>query len=237
MLLPNKLKEVLSDLPLVPPSIKSLPKRTGVWAKKKIKKRKKKKKRKKSKPFLQLILLALIIKYYPGSFYFLSVEQWFPKWGLRPAPSALLKSLLGLQCIQISNHYAVHLKLTQCCMSIISYLNLKKKQNLKNKIKWSFHCGSAVINLFSMRMWVPSPALLRISYVASSCGPSCRHSSDLELLWSRPGATALIQTLAWEPPYAMGAALKDQKKKGLLETQFLGPTLDLPYRIRCSGEA
>ena len=27
-------------------------------------------------------------------------------------------------------------------------------------------------------------------------------------LWCRPAATALIQTLDWEPPYAMGVALK-----------------------------
>ena len=31
--------------------------------------------------------------------------------------------------------------------------------------------------------------------------------------WRRPGATALIRPLAWEPPYATGSALKRQKKK------------------------
>ena len=44
---------------------------------------------------------------------------------------------------------------------------------------------------------------------------------DLPLLWlwCRPAATALIQPLAWEPPYAVGAALKRQnkKKKGIIE--------------------
>ena len=29
----------------------------------------------------------------------------------------------------------------------------------------------------------------------------------------RPAATALIRPLAWEPPYALGAALKSQKAK------------------------
>ena len=29
----------------------------------------------------------------------------------------------------------------------------------------------------------------------------------------RPAATALIRSLAWEPPYAMGVALKKQKEK------------------------
>ena len=32
-------------------------------------------------------------------------------------------------------------------------------------------------------------------------------------LWHRPAAVALIGPLAWEPPYAMGTALKGQKKK------------------------
>ena len=42
-----------------------------------------------------------------------------------------------------------------------------------------------------------------------------RHGSDLVLLWlwCRPAAVALIQSLAWEPPRAAGAALKRQKKK------------------------
>ena len=31
-------------------------------------------------------------------------------------------------------------------------------------------------------------------------------------MWCRPAATAPIQPLAWEPPYATDAALKRQKK-------------------------
>ena len=46
-----------------------------------------------------------------------------------------------------------------------------------------------------------------------SCGVGCRHGSDPTLLWCRPTATALIEPLAWEPPYAAGAALKPKKKK------------------------
>ena len=51
------------------------------------------------------------------------------------------------------------------------------------------------------------------SGIALSCGIGCRCSSDLALLclWCRPVATALIRPLAWEPPYATGAALKRQK--------------------------
>ena len=32
-------------------------------------------------------------------------------------------------------------------------------------------------------------------------------------LWCRPAATTPIGPLAWEPPYAMGVALKRQKNK------------------------
>ena len=42
-----------------------------------------------------------------------------------------------------------------------------------------------------------------------------RQGSDLAWLWlwHRQAATALIRPLAWEPPYAMGEALKEQKTK------------------------
>ena len=48
-----------------------------------------------------------------------------------------------------------------------------------------------------------------------SCGVGKRQGLDLALLWlwCRPEATAPIQSPAWEPPYAKGAALKRQKKK------------------------
>ena len=48
---------------------------------------------------------------------------------------------------------------------------------------------------------------------------------DLALLWlwCRPAATVPIGPLAWEPPYAMGVALKRQKKKkkSFTEQKFL----------------
>ena len=48
-----------------------------------------------------------------------------------------------------------------------------------------------------------------------NCGVSLRCSSDLALLWlwRMPVATAPIQHLAWEPPYAMGVAVKKKKKE------------------------
>ena len=51
-----------------------------------------------------------------------------------------------------------------------------------------------------------------------SCGVGHRQGSDLKLLWlwRRPVATAPIRLLAWEPPYASGAALEKEKKKKLM---------------------
>ena len=52
-----------------------------------------------------------------------------------------------------------------------------------------------------------------------SCGVGCRRGSDPVLLslWCRLAATAPIRPLAWEPPYAVGAAQemakKDKKKE------------------------
>ena len=48
-----------------------------------------------------------------------------------------------------------------------------------------------------------------------SCGVGHRRGSDLALLWlwRRLATTALIGLLAWEPPYATGAALKERPKK------------------------
>ena len=54
-----------------------------------------------------------------------------------------------------------------------------------------------------------------------SCGVGCRRGSDLMFLVAvgRLAATALIRPLAWEPPYATGAALKRTKKKKKTHTK------------------
>ena len=48
-----------------------------------------------------------------------------------------------------------------------------------------------------------------------SCGVGHRRGSDPMLLWlwRRLAAVVLIQSLAWEPPYAACVALKDKKDK------------------------
>ena len=45
-----------------------------------------------------------------------------------------------------------------------------------------------------------------------SCGVSHRCGSELVWLGRRPGATAQIQPQAWEPPNAVGAAVKKKKR-------------------------
>ena len=48
-----------------------------------------------------------------------------------------------------------------------------------------------------------------------SCGVGhkCGLVLVLQWLWHRPSATAPIEPLAWEPPYAASAALKRQKQQ------------------------
>ena len=48
-----------------------------------------------------------------------------------------------------------------------------------------------------------------------SCGVGRRRSSDPTVLWlwRRPVATALILSLAWEPPYARGVAQEIAKRQ------------------------
>ena len=68
-----------------------------------------------------------------------------------------------------------------------------------------------------MRMQIQSLALLIGSGIAVSCGVGHGCGSDLALLWYRLAAPAPVGPLAWELPYAMGAALKKAKKKKKLK--------------------
>ena len=56
-----------------------------------------------------------------------------------------------------------------------------------------------------------------------SCGVGCRRGSDPALLWlwCRPVATAQIRTLAWEPPYAAGAAQEKAKTQKKQKTKYI----------------
>ena len=61
-----------------------------------------------------------------------------------------------------------------------------------------------------------------------SCGVGCRRSLDPALLWlwRRPAATAPIRPLVWEPPYAVGVALKIQKTNKQKTTTQSGPNIE-----------
>ena len=86
-----------------------------------------------------------------------------------------------------------------------------------------------LIQLGTMRLRVRSLALLSGLRIWHCCGVGPRHGSDPALLWlwRRPVATAPIRPLAWEPPYAMGAAQekakrpKKRKKKRILRSNML----------------
>ena len=55
-----------------------------------------------------------------------------------------------------------------------------------------------------------------------NCGVGCRRGLDLALLWLwlRPETTAPIGPLAWEPPYAEGAAQKIAKRQKKKKTKI-----------------
>ena len=63
-----------------------------------------------------------------------------------------------------------------------------------------------------------------------NCGIDFRYGLDSAFLWlwCRLAATAPIKPLAWEPPYALGAALKRQIQYiyiGFNKTQFFSMLL------------
>ena len=64
--------------------------------------------------------------------------------------------------------------------------------------------------------WPRSGSERQGSSSVGSCGVGHRCGSDPVLLWlwGRPAAVAPIRPLAWEPPYATGAVLKEKQKKG-----------------------
>ena len=73
------------------------------------------------------------------------------------------------------------------------------------------------IRLGTMRLQVQSLALLselRIwHYHEYGVGRRCGLDPALLWLWCRPVATTPIRPIAWEPPYAVGVAVKRQKTK------------------------
>ena len=62
---------------------------------------------------------------------------------------------------------------------------------------------------------IPSLAQ-RVKDLAMSCRSQTQLKSHVLWLWCRPEATAPTGPLAWEPPYAVGVALKRQKSPRLM---------------------
>ena len=78
-----------------------------------------------------------------------------------------------------------------------------------------------------------------------SCGVGCRRSSDPVLLWlwRRLAATAPNESLAWEHPYATGAALekarrpkKKKKKEGDIKAKSCTGGKSEPGKEWCSRQ-
>ena len=71
-----------------------------------------------------------------------------------------------------------------------------------------------------------------------SCGVGHRRGSDPALLWlwCRPVATAPMGPLAWEPLYAMGAALEKAKDTHTKISTSLEPLQWLPIAFRIKTE-
>ena len=84
-----------------------------------------------------------------------------------------------------------------------------------------------------MRLQVESLALLSELRIWRCrelwCGLQTRLGSCVVWLWRRPVAAAPIGPLAWEPPYATGAAQEMAKKK-----KRKGNSEQLPYDTRTS---
>ena len=78
---------------------------------------------------------------------------------------------------------------------------------------------------------------VRGSGVAVSCGIGHKDGSDPMLLWlwCRPAAVALIQPLAWEPPHAVGVALKRKKDEKKRKKLFSSLSLEIQKVVGGSG--
>ena len=103
-------------------------------------------------------------------------------------------------------------KFVQPLWKAVGKFSKNEKQNY-----WSSRHGTVETNLtgnHEVESLTPGLSGLRIS-IAMSCGVGSRCSSDLALLWlwCRLATVALIRPLAWEPPHAIGEALKSKNNK------------------------
>ena len=66
-------------------------------------------------------------------------------------------------------------------------------------------------------------------------GRRCGSDPALLRLWCRPAAAAPIRLLAWELPYASGAALKGQKTKKRKEKRYFMYLFILAMLMACGS--
>ena len=83
---------------------------------------------------------------------------------------------------------------------------------------WSSHCGSAIYEPELVSIRTPVQSLASLSGLRFQCcyecsiGPRRVLEPRLLWLWCKLAPAALIQTLAWELPYAAGLALRNKQK-------------------------
>ena len=114
----------------------------------------------------------------------------------------------------------VYIYISLCCTAEINtHCKLYVSTIFLKRELWSARCGAAEVmptrshevagSVPVLAQWDKDPALLWAGVIGHRC------SSDLMLLWlwCRLAAVAPIRPLAWEPPYATGAALRKKEKK------------------------
>ena len=104
--------------------------------------------------------------------------------------------------------YLFFVKILKFWWLVWTWILLKK--HIKKKSKF-YSSGVPVLAQWK-RIWLVSMRI-QVRTLASLSGLRIWHCGELWFRWHRLAATALIWHLAWEPPYALGAALKRPKKK------------------------
>ena len=121
--------------------------------------------------------------------------------------------------LSIHSSIGGHLGYFHVAYCLYSYLKrmLLQSEVIRNKGGVPIMVQQKRIWLVSMKMQIRSLALFNGLRIQRCCELWYRWQTWLSLallwLWCRTVATALIRSLAWEPPYTSGMALKDKKKE------------------------